>query len=259
MSPRPRLASDEEILAGALRAITRLGPVRLTLADVAREVGLSPAALVQRFGSKRQLLLALAGQAPEGNDALFRSLREANPSYLQALLAMADCMALMGATPEEISNTLAFLQIDLTDPEFHRLALRSSASVHAGIRALIKDAVRAGELARCNADRLAHALQAAMNGSLLNWAIHRQGTLQAWIRRDLETVLASYTIPAKSARKRRQGAAGARGAAGATGATGAKGAVGASGAKVGRVREVPPALNSGRARSGARTRRTLRT
>jgi AcrR family transcriptional regulator len=192
MTPRPRLASDADILAGALRAMTRLGPVRLTLADVAREVGLSPAALVQRFGSKRQLLLAVAAQAPDGNDARFRMLREANPSPLQALLAMADCMALMGSTPAEISNTLAFLQIDLIDPAFHRLALRSSSAVHAGIRALVKDAVRAGELTRCNADRLAHALQAALNGSLLNWAIHREGRMQSWIRRDLETVLAPY-------------------------------------------------------------------
>jgi AcrR family transcriptional regulator len=194
VTPRPRLASDAEILAGALRAITRLGPVRLTLADVAREVGLSAAALVQRFGSKRQLLLAVAAQGPEGNDALFERLRETNPSPLQALLAMADCMALMGSTPAEISNTLAFLQIDLTDHEFHRLALRSSGAVHAGLRALVKDAVRVGELTRCNADRLAHALQAAMNGSLLNWAIHREGTVQSWIRRDLETVLDPYIV-----------------------------------------------------------------
>jgi transcriptional regulator BetI-like protein len=111
-------------------------------------------------------------------------------------------MAMMGSTPEEISNTLAFLQIDLTDPEFHRLALRSSGSVHAEIRGLVKDAVRAGELIRCNADRLAHALQAAMNGSLLNWAIHREGTLQAWIRRDLQTVLAPYIVPGKKKRVR---------------------------------------------------------
>jgi len=231
MTPRPRLASDAEILAGTMRAITRLGPAKLTLAGVAHEVGLSPAALVQRFGSKRQLLLALAAQAPEGNDALFQALRDGNPSHLQALLAMADCMALMGSTPEEISNTLAFLQIDLTDPEFHRLALRSSGSVHAGIRALIKDGVRAGELVRCNADRLAHALQAAMNGSMLNWAIHRQGTLQTWIRRDLETVLDPYTSPAKSVSKRKDGATGAKGASGAKGARGATGATDARGAR----------------------------
>ena len=202
MTPRPRLASDADILAGALRAITRLGPVRLTLAEVAREVGLSAPTLVQRFGSKRGLLLALAKQAPEGNEALFQTLREANASCLDALLAMADCMALMGSTPAEISNTLAFLQIDLTDPEFHRLALRSSGAIHAGIRALVKDAIAAGELARCNADRLARALQAAMNGSLLNWAIHREGTVESWIRRDVETVLAPYVVRTATRRRR---------------------------------------------------------
>jgi len=201
MTPRPRTASDDDILAAAMRAVTRVGPARLTLAEVAREVGLSPAALVQRFGSKRQMLLAMAAQAPEGNNGLFQMLRDTNRSHVDALLAIADCMAHMGSTPVEISNTLAFLQIDLTDPEFHRLALASSGSVHAGIRALVKDALAAGELTRCNADRLAHALQAAMNGSLLNWAIHRKGTLQQWIRRDLKTVLAPYIL--RKAKKRR--------------------------------------------------------
>ena len=201
MTPRPRTATDEEIVAGALRAITRLGPVRLTLAAVAREVGLSAAALVQRFGSKRQLLLAVAAQAPDGNAALFQMLRDTNRSYVAALLAMADCMAMMGTTPAEISNTLAFLQIDLTDPAFHRLALKSSGAVHAGVRALVKDAIAAGELARCNTDRLAHALQAAMNGSLLNWAIHREGTLPSWIRRDIETVLAPYVTRKRRSRR----------------------------------------------------------
>jgi AcrR family transcriptional regulator len=203
MTPRPRLASDADILAGALRAITRLGPSRLTLADVARESGISAAAVVQRFGSKRKLLLAVASQGPEGNASLFEMLRAAHPSHVEALLAMADCMAQLGATPEEISNTLAFLQIDLTDPDFHRLALASSAAVHAGIRALIRDAVKEGELVRCNAVRLAHLLQAAMNGSLLNWAIHREGRLEAWIRRDIETVLAPYRVAGKHRRRRR--------------------------------------------------------
>jgi AcrR family transcriptional regulator len=59
MSPRPRATSDSAILSAAHRAVTRVGPMRLTLADVAREAGVSPATLVQRFGSKRGLLLAL--------------------------------------------------------------------------------------------------------------------------------------------------------------------------------------------------------
>jgi AcrR family transcriptional regulator len=192
MSPRPRQVTDEAVFAGVLRAVTALGPVKMTLADVAREVGISPAALVQRFGSKRGLLLAFASQGPEGNRSIFESLRAAHRSPIAALIAMADCMAMLGSTPAEISNTLAFLQIDLTDPDFHRYALGSSQAINAGIRDLVQDAIDAGELAGCTAPRLAHALQATMNGSLLNWAVHRTGTLHAWIRRDLETVLEPY-------------------------------------------------------------------
>src|SRR5438045_4205506 len=100
MSPRPRGASDADILAAAFRAVSRLGPARLTLADVAQEAGLSPATLVQRFGSKRGLLLALAGSAAEGVDACFAALRSEHPSPLAALVAGATHMARMATTPE---------------------------------------------------------------------------------------------------------------------------------------------------------------
>jgi hypothetical protein len=64
--------------------------------------------------------------------------------------------------------------------------------MHAGIRALVEDAVAAGELVPCRASEVARAIQATLNGSLLNWAIHRQGSVTAWIRRDVRTVLERY-------------------------------------------------------------------
>ena len=41
MSPRPRTVPDEQILLAAQRAMSRLGPDQLTLAEVAKEAGLS--------------------------------------------------------------------------------------------------------------------------------------------------------------------------------------------------------------------------
>src|SRR5690349_10725379 len=102
MCARPRTATDADILAAAHRAVSRLGPARLTLADVAREVGLSPATLVQRFGSKRGLLLALAGQAPAGVEDCFAAVRAAHRSPLEALVAAATEMARCATTPEEL-------------------------------------------------------------------------------------------------------------------------------------------------------------
>jgi AcrR family transcriptional regulator len=191
---RPRQVSDEEILMAAFRAMSRLGPVRLTLAAVAQEAGVSAAALVQRYGSKRALLLAAAADAARGSDYVFPGLRARHRSPVAALLGMAECMTLMGSTPEAIANTLAFLQIDLTDPDFHRHALAASRGIRDGLRALVNDAVKAGELRRCDAGRLASALQATMNGSLLNWSVHREGAVVAWIRRDLQTVLEPYRL-----------------------------------------------------------------
>ena len=78
------------------------------------------------------------------------------------------------------------------DADFHRHALAASRGMQAGIRALVKDAIAAGELERCDPDRLASALHATLNGSLLNWAVHRRGGLVDWIRRDVRTVLARF-------------------------------------------------------------------
>src|SRR5688572_7306508 len=126
MSPRPRTIDDGAILEAAARTISRLGPSNFTLADVAGAVGLSPATLVQRFGSKRGLMLALAEQGVAGVDACFANARAAHRAPLGALVAAATEMTRYVDTPEEMANHLAFLQIDLSDPEFHRLMLENS-------------------------------------------------------------------------------------------------------------------------------------
>src|SRR5437867_3204962 len=117
---RPRTIADADILAATARAISRLGPANLTLADVAKEAGLSPATLVQRFGSKRGLLLALATGTVESVEACFQAVRAAHRSPLDALVALATEMTRHVDTPEEMANHLAFLQIDLSHPDFYR-------------------------------------------------------------------------------------------------------------------------------------------
>ena len=192
MSPRPRTVEDADILMAASQVISRLGPAKVTLADVSKEIGLSPATLVQRFGSKRGLLLALAKSGGEGVEACFAAVRAEHPGPLDALVASATHMTRMVKSPEELANGLAFLQLDLSDKEFHRLALDNSEQIHAGYRALIDEAVAAGELVPCDTRALARAVGALSGGSLIGWAIHREGTAEKWVTSDLETLLAPY-------------------------------------------------------------------
>jgi hypothetical protein len=108
---------------------------------------------------------------------------------LAALNATLREMTRYTGTPEEMANGLAFLELDLTDPDFRRLARRSSKTILAGYRALLDDAIAARELIACDTGRLARAIQALANGSMLQWAIHGEGHLGDWVRRDVATLL----------------------------------------------------------------------
>jgi len=190
--PRPKVKPDSELVAATIRVIERLGPARLTLADVAKEAGMSAATLVQRFGSKRGLLLAVAKMGSMGVREEFAQIRERYKSPVRALEGVVECMAQMARTPEALANGLAFLEMDLADPEFHRLALDHARQFREQLREILNDAMRAGELRSFAAGRLANALQSIIGGSMLNWAIHREGKAPAFMRADLETLLAPY-------------------------------------------------------------------
>ena len=192
MSPRPRTVTDADILMAAGRVISKAGPTRLTLAQVGRAVGLSAAALVKRFGSKRGLLLALSRQAVESVDACFAAVRTAHPAPLDAFVAAALEMTRYVQTPQEVANHLAYLQIDLSDPDFYALMKENSERIEAGYRRLLNEAVQAGALARCDTARLARAVGAMVTGSLLGWAIDRRGTAEAFVRADLAMLLDRY-------------------------------------------------------------------
>jgi AcrR family transcriptional regulator len=195
VSPRPRTVTDVDIIAAAARVIGRLGPGKLTLADVGKEIGLSAATLVQRFGSKRGLLLAMATSAADGVEACFDTVRAAHRSPLAAVVAAATDMTRYLHTPEEVANSLAFLQMDLSDPDFHRLMVINSRRMLEGYRRLLREAVEAGELVECDTGRLARAISAVCSGSLIGWAVFRQGTAVAWVRADVDAVLHPYRSP----------------------------------------------------------------
>ncbi|HEU0037364.1 MAG TPA: helix-turn-helix domain-containing protein [Kofleriaceae bacterium] len=195
---RPRTVSDEKILQATIRMMAKHGPVAMTLAHVAGEIGLSPAALVKRFGSKRALLLEVSKTAGAGMAAALAELRRTAASPLAALLDAATFLARHTRSAEELANHLAFLQIDVTDPEFRRPMLALSRATLAGYRGLLDDAIARKELRRCDTEQLARVLNAVVGGSLIAWAVFRKGSAEAWLRADLEAALEPHRLPRKS-------------------------------------------------------------
>jgi AcrR family transcriptional regulator len=174
---RPKLLSDEEVLRAAGRVVSRDGPSRMTLSAVAAEAGLSPATLVQRFGSKRGLLLALSAGSAESVESVFARARERHDDPADALVAALVALTEGLRTPQALANSVAFLALDLQDPEFLVLAQRHATARRAEIEALVDD------------PELARAVDVAYNGSLITWAVERDGNLPARLEADLRAVL----------------------------------------------------------------------
>jgi AcrR family transcriptional regulator len=193
MSPRPQKVTDDDIYMAVQRAMSRLGPRELTLADIAAEAGVTAGLLVQRFGSKRDLLLALSERFSGGTAEMFAELRQGRRSPLAALRAYSDCMAHMAANPAAFARHFAYLQIDLTDPDFRKHLVRHARATRGEVEKLIREAIDARELvASTNARQLARTIEAVVNGSMLSWAIYQEGTAAKWMRYDLDAVLKPY-------------------------------------------------------------------
>jgi len=170
----------------------RRSPVELTLADVAKEAGVVPATIIQRFGTKRELLLANCKGWTADVARQFAVARAKYGSPLKTLVELSVECSGFAATPESMANHLAYLQIDLTDPEFHAILLTQYVTTRDETRKLLDDAVTARELKPCDTADLARLVQQVNGGAMLDWAVYRKRPLAAWIRRSLEVLLASY-------------------------------------------------------------------
>ena len=212
---RPKV-TDEDVFAASQRAMSRRGPHELTLADIAGEAGVTPGRLVQRFGSKRALLVALSRRFAGSAGPVFAALRAAHSGPLATLRAYAACMADLAPTPDALLRNLAYLQGDLADAVLRGHLVENARASRREIEALLAAAVAAGELQRhVDVCSLARTVETVISGSLMSWATYREGRAAEWIVMDLEAVLAPWlkrprASATASRRKRRTSSAGTR-------------------------------------------------
>jgi AcrR family transcriptional regulator len=204
VSPRPRKVTDDQVFAAAHRATMRLAPSELTLAEIAAEAGVTAGALAQRFGSKRALLLALSRAAAASSAGFIGQLRASHRSPLRALRAYAECMAGLAQSPAALARNLAYLQIDLADPDFREQLGIQARATRAGLRDLLQDAVAAGELRTgIDVDALSRTVEITVSGALMTWAMYEdEGPADRWIRDAVDAVIAPYlTRPTPKSRR----------------------------------------------------------
>ncbi|WNI18622.1 TetR/AcrR family transcriptional regulator [Actinacidiphila sp. ITFR-21] len=190
MAGRPRVVADADLVRAAVTVIGQVGPEGLTLGAVARQAGVVAGTLVQRFGSKRGLLLAVADRSAAGLDELHARVRERHREPLDTLRELVVAWAEPLATPESYANHLAFLCVDLTDPEFHERALAMHRRQRAAVGSLLGEAAAAGRLRPAtDPEELAGTVLALTSGAGLMWALDRAGGLPQRLRDAVDTAL----------------------------------------------------------------------
>jgi AcrR family transcriptional regulator len=199
---RPRTRSDDDIFEAVLRAAARAGSRGVTLADIAREAGLAPSTLIERFGSKRALLLAAGRTAADGVAAAFARGADGPACHLAGL---ADALVLLSygvRTRSALAHHLGALQLDVADPDFRRLARDHATALERQLALVLGRARAASELAQgTDAERLARTVRVVYNGALVSWGISGRGSLEATLREELAAVLAPWR-PAPDAPER---------------------------------------------------------
>jgi AcrR family transcriptional regulator len=204
MPGRRQKVTDDEVFAAAQRVMSRRGPHELTLADIAGEAGVTPGRLVQRFGSKRALMVALSEQFAGSAGPVFAGLRAAHHGPLATVRAYAACMAGLAPTPDALLRNLAYLQNDLADDALRGHLVENARATRRELEALLDEAIAAGELRKdVDAKALARTVDTVISGSLMTWAMYREGKAGTWIGRDLEAVLASHLTNVRAGRRTR--------------------------------------------------------
>jgi AcrR family transcriptional regulator len=195
MSPRRRKAEDVEVFAALVRVMHRRGPAELTLREIAAEAGLTAGALVQRFGSKRAMLLAHARYAAATRDVGVTVPRPRTSSPLEALRSVTAMYAQLAGSPRAAVRNLAYLHNDLADPALRRHLLRLSRAARVWYEQRLGEAVAAGEL-RPGSDvrMLARLIEVTLRGSFLSWTLYRERSAAEWLREDLEATLRPYLV-----------------------------------------------------------------
>lgn len=194
MPPR-KLIDDDQVLEKALLVISELGPETFTLADIGKAVGLSPATLLQRFGSKHSLLIKAARHVPKRLNVDLEKLKKKTLSWDAELVAFLSEMPDGFGTRQDIANSLGLLKLDMIDPELHPIARQLFEELREKIKELLERGKAKGELApETDVNKLTWELDALHHGLVIQWTLSGDGSLQYWLQKGLNNYLKRKNI-----------------------------------------------------------------
>lgn len=185
MAGRPQLVKDHALAAAVLAAVGQVGPHAVTFALVAERCGISPAAVAQRFGSRRSMLLESARRAGQTlTQDLLAIEHPTGATPIEAVDAVLQVLTRDMTDAAAVAHHTEFMVMDMQDDDFRAEARHTLGSIGEAVhRALVVTRVPGAVLER------GPAIVAAIHGTMLQWAIHRTSTLHDTLRTTIEPML----------------------------------------------------------------------
>ena len=178
--PRPKLQSDETILDAASAILLERGLRDFTLSDVANRVGLSRAAIIQRFTNKDELLRRIARREV----VLTRAYLDSLPSTVgwaglgAFLRTIIDSMG----PGQDFTVRAQLAWAESVDPELRDLAGQRYDMVQAAIAQRLPETMK-------DRDAVAAHIHAVIAGATMQWLAEDHDDLAAYVNSRVETAL----------------------------------------------------------------------
>lgn len=189
--PRPKTIPNDELLEAGLDIVHRSGPAALSFGALAGRVGLAGSTIVQRFGTKANLLRATLLHAWDRLDAATEAAASAAPPDAAGVVDLL--VSLTGQyEANDYADQLMVLREDLRDP-----VLRGRGE--AWIATLVESIERRLHDVPGGAAGLGEFIVAQWQGTVAVWGFTRAGPLPDVVRCALETLLPRLLTPAAPA------------------------------------------------------------
>jgi AcrR family transcriptional regulator len=179
--------TDDEIFDSVAATVGEHGPTGATMNRIAARLGMTGPALGHRFGDKRGLMLAFARRQPSAIADVFDRERNRHEHPHEAIVAVYLALAATMPTRHAVSNNLAMLNLDLTDPEFGKQAALHARALKTLTAELIAEAQP--QIDKKGTLRIAADIYTTWNGAVLSWAIDGTGKLSTWIENEIRRTL----------------------------------------------------------------------
>jgi AcrR family transcriptional regulator len=158
---RRRDRQRDAILRAAARLFRERGFADTGMRDIAQAADLSAANLYHYFDGKNDLLFYCQDRALDRMLAAVAAARRESPSATERLRAVFT--AHLQTLLDEIEGATAHLQIDSLPPKLRDAIVKKRDSYERGLRRLIADGIKSGELVDMEPAVVARAMLGAMN------------------------------------------------------------------------------------------------